>query len=131
MQKAPCTVVSQTPRPKGQKLTSPVGLGPVRAFWFKPNGQVVVCTVGSLDLATVQYECLTMRPSLFKAMIFVQKSGPSLLKIENAKIRILVPFFHRNCTLLIYWSHFFDNRGPGAAVTRGPWPGGIRGGYTV
>ena len=93
MQKAPCTVVSQTPRPKGQKLTPPVGLGPVRAFWFKPNGQVVVCTVGSLDLATVQYERSTMRPSLFKAMIFVQKSGPSLLKSENAKIRILVPFF--------------------------------------
>ena len=117
MQKAPCTVVSQTPRPKGQKLTPPVGLGPVRAFWFKPNGQVVVCTVGSLDLATVQYERLTMRPSLFKAMIFVQKSGPSLLKIENAKIRILVPFFHRNCTLLIYWVLFLKilDRGGGDA----------------
>ena len=58
VQKAPCTVVSQTPRPKGQKLTPPVGLGPVRAFWFKPNGQVVVCTVGSLDLATVHGESM-------------------------------------------------------------------------
>ena len=79
---------------------------------------MVVCTVGSLDLATVQYERLTMRPSLFKAMIFVQKSGPSLLKIENAKIRILVPFFHRNCTLLIYWGPFLEKGGPGGGDAR-------------